>query len=102
MPLRSVWNMKDFPDNYVYSFAVLEESDNTKKNEPLNLLEFCFTNQDGSSFETVMDMSASIALVEQVTRIASDIIKRYPISDLDEGEEIPDNVRPIISEKNYD
>ena len=102
MPLRSMRDMKDFPDNYVYSFAVLEESDNTKKNEPLNLLEFCFTNQDGSSFETVMDMSASIALVEQITRIASDIIKRYPISDLDEGEEIPDNVRPIISEKNYD
>ena len=94
--------MKDLPDNYVYSFAVFEEPDNTKKNEPLNLLEFCFTNQDGSSFETTMDMSASIALVGQITKIASDIIKRYPISDLDEGEEIPDNVRPIISEKNYD
>jgi hypothetical protein len=100
MPLRSVRDMKDIPDNYVYSFAVVEESDNTKKNEPLNLLEFYFTNQDGSSFETRMDMSASIALIGQVTKIASDIINRYPISDTDKELEIPDNVIQLL--KNHD
>jgi hypothetical protein len=96
--------MKDIPTNYVYSFAVLEEPDDTKKNKPLHLLEFCFTNQDGSSFETRMDISASIALIEQVTKRISGIIKRYPISDkskgrrknLDKVKEIPDNVTPII------
>jgi|TARA_R110000824_G_C14671406_1_gene619110 hypothetical protein len=92
--------MKDIPDNYVYSFAVVEESDNTKKNEPLNLLEFYFTNQDGSSFETRMDMSASIALIGQVTKIACDIIKRYPISDTDKELEIPDNIIQLL--KNHD
>jgi hypothetical protein len=96
MPLRSVRDMKDVPTNYVYSFVVVEESDNTKKNEPLNLLEFCFINQDGSSFETRMDISASIALIEQVTKRISDIINRYPISDTDKELKIPDNVTPII------
>ena len=96
--------MNDVPTNYVYSFAVFEEPDDTKKNKPLHLLEFCFTNQDGSSFETRMDISASIALIEQVTKRISGIIKRYPISDkskdrrknLDKVNEIPDNVTPII------